>query len=169
MPRAPYFTQSQIRESLDDLFIEPLCKVRFLLEQCDKCANDTTPIRIRAYFDPPLIFDNMNARNERPPAINAPVGMRMHAPLANHAIEKTRMNAGGRVDRVAGCPLQVKNNRLLALEKSVKVTAAERPHIWLRPAAEGKVFPVGNSLEVSANENFFDHGLCRPAKNAHPW
>ena len=92
----------------------------------------------------------------------------MHAPLANHAIEKTRMNAGGRVDRVAGCPLQVKNNRLLAPEKSVKVTVAERAHIWIRLATEAKVFPVGNSLEVSANENFFDHGLCRPAKNAHP-
>jgi phage-related protein len=95
--------------------------------------------------------------------------MRMHAPLANHAIEKTRMNAGGRVDRVAGYPLQVKNNRLLALEKSVKVTAAERAHLWLRPSTEAKVFPVGNSPEVSTNENFLDHGLCRPTKNAHPW
>ena len=38
----------------------------------------------------------------------------------------------------------------------------------LGTTAEGKVFPVGNPLEVSANEDFFDHGLCRPEKSAHP-
>ena len=89
-----YFTQLEVRAGFENQLLQSCCEIGLELKQIAQRPGRSIAIVIGLHFVFSGVFDDVQARNQRPPAIDLAVRVWVHAPLANGAIQIACVKTG---------------------------------------------------------------------------